>query len=575
MRLPLVCPPAPDEPQLSWLRRLAWENRCSVVALLSHCGIAMPTFSLLALGLSDDDLGRISRATSLPVELLNGLGLRHVVARAGEPVLTPELSAHQRGSTLAASYVSLDGVRRCPQCLIERQGAVSTRWLHRLSTCCITHEMTLASLPRPRAAVPEDALRTTTQPPGTPSPHRTRNTDWNRAAQAVTLDYRDCGLADAIDRILDGKCTQFADHLIPPAAVSRLIWGTVMLLARFVEVDDLELDKPRRAALTAYVARRPETRARRQEPNTRLRREHEALAALAPSAWALALGHSNTFRNDLLDCVAARIRALDRANVRIQSYHRLPAWLKAGLAERMSQTACHRLTRAKFRVSRLAGTGRGIDPAHIPQMLWTSTFETNFAPLLPTLTPHSGRALCSILLLRMGPCASLKSAALALGQRGEPSVGVQRLLKLTDQEPLGPGFSSRLQTLCQHLEATKLEADYASLRAQYEHCVELDATSAVMTVDALRNAGRLETGQEEMLMSRVGRTALASWIWVHATRSRLDKSAFHGTCPPRKTARAVAQIKARLLDPNQDALLQCLEEHHGMSLHAPALPSLE
>lgn len=577
MRLPLVCFPALDEPQLSWLRRLAWENRCSVVSLLDHCGVAVPAFSILALGLPDDDLRQITNATSVPLDALRGLGLREVFLRAGEPLITPELSSHQRGSMLAGSHINLDGRRRCPQCLIERQGAVSTRWLHRLSTCCITHQTLLIDMRTRRTTLPEHPLRVTAQPPGTRGHHRKSNPEWHQGAQPVRLDLRDLGLANTIDQILRGSGTEFAGRNLPPADVSRIIWSTVRLLARFLEPDDLELDQPRRAALRAYISRRPAGRARQREPNTRLRQEHEALAALAPSAWALAIGGDQAFRDELLDRVVARVRAANkRDGARVQSYHGLPEWIRAGIGDRMKRSASHRLVRANLFATRVARMHRSLRPSHIPQMLWLPTFEENFAALFPALTPDSGRTLCSILLLRMGPCTSLEDAARVLGQRGEPSiVAVQRLMKQTDAHPLGTLFSQRLQSLSHHLEQTTLDTDYAALRAEYEHCVRLTPGAAANIISALAAAGCLSDEQQRQLLhSPAGRTALACWIWVHATCSRRDKSPFHGTCPSRSTARAVASITTRLLDPNRDVLLCSLEAHHGMSLHAPALPPL-
>lgn len=577
MRLPLVCTPLPDEPQLSWLRRLAWENRCSVASLLDHCEIELPTFSILALGLPDDHLRLLSQATSLPVDDIRSLGLKEVFARAGEPLITPDLSPHQRGSTLAGAHINLDGRRRCSQCLIDRQGAVSVRWLHRLSTCCISHEVLLIDLRTPRDSTTERPLGVTMQPPGTSGRHRKGNQEWRKRSQPIRLDWRDRGLALAIDRILAGEDQEFADRRIPPADASRMIWATTMLLARFVEPEDLELDASRSEALRTYIARRPATRARPREPHTRLRTEHAALAAIAPSAWALSFGGRQAFQDELLDRVITRVRAKEnRRGARVQSYYsRLPPWLNAGISAGMRRTTCQRLIHADLRQSGTARTSRNVKPSHVPQMLWLATFEQNFAPLMPDLTQTSGRTLCSILLLRMGPCTSLKTAARALGQRGEPSlVTPQAQMKLTDAHPLDAVFSQRICALYRRLDEMELETNYAALRAEYEHCAQLRLRETERLIHALGAAGHLTDQHEHVLMSPRGRAALAAWIWVHATSSRPDKSPLHGTSPTPSTARARARITARILDPNRDVLLRSLEAHHGMPLLAPQTQSL-
>lgn len=389
----------------------------------------------------------------------------------------------------------------------------------------------------------------------------------------VDLDWRDRGLGATIARMLDGQDTRFGDTRVPPAETSRIIWCVALFLARFVETGDLCVDDVRGSALEAFVAGRPTERNRHREPSARLRHDHSALAALAPSAWALAFGDDQEFRNDLLDRVVVRLRAPENRQCRIESYTRLPSWLRSDVGRRVRHTASHRLLRANLPARSLPCSVPDLR-RRIPQMLWPTVFEQSFAPHLGGLSRDSGRTLCSILLLRLGPCTSLKSAALLLGQRGTPAICVAPLMMRTDKQPLTEAFSELLQSLNRQLQTMTLTTDYSALRAHYEHCVALDARDAARILTALSSAGCFTEGAEDKLMSVDGRTALALWIWIHATHSRFDKSPKYGSWTPRRTALAVASISRDVLNPNREQLFDYLEGYHGMPLREPCFQPL-
>ena len=580
MRLPLVCAPRSDEPQLSWLTRLAWENRCSVVDLLEHCAIAVPGRSDLALGLTDRDLDVISQATSLPVDDLAGLGMRHTFARSGELTAVGDAIGVHRGTVFAHSHLRLEAERGCRECLRERRGAVQVRWLHRLSTCCMTHDVLLVDMFSDRARrIRRPPLTSLARPPGAPGNQPTQGLGPLGGPEHVSLDWRDLGLAATIEGILAGQPAEFKGRQITPAETSRFLWCVVLLLARFIGPEDIPLDRPRREALEAFAARRPSTRNQSAEPGTVLRRDYASLAALAPSAWALTLGDDQPFRDDLLNKLIGRINAPQNRCAHVRSYNaRLPDWLRIDIEGR---TTAYRFRFSSRRLERAGVAVHGAQPAHtilpsqIPQMLWPRVYKEAFAPLLPNLTTESGRTLCSILLLRVGPCSNLKSAARLLGQRGAPSVGaLHYLVALTDGSPLRGSLGHRLRTLSAQLATMDLPTDYAALRTKYEHCEVLKVRDASNIVAPLAAAGRLDSNAKNALLSSAGRAALALWIWTHATHSRVDKSARYNTGVDRQTVRLVATITSRHLDPHSDTLLDILEEHLGMPLREPELRPL-
>jgi hypothetical protein len=572
VRLPLVCRLERDEPLLSWLSRIAWDNRCSVAELMDHCDVRFSSCAELALGPSDGALERISRATTVSVDDLRGAGLRRVLVRAGEPDcdLGQGYAWPQYASSLARAHISIFGGWACPSCLVERGGAVAMRWLHRLSACCITHDNLLVNVRDPRFGKGLPLLGRTLQPPGAPPSPRDR---WALAdaSQKITIDWRDRGLARTIDAILEGH-TDFAGRSLPAGEASRTIWCLALLLARFVKCEDLSVDAPRRRALRTFLAGRPATRTRLREPSTHLRRDHAALAAFAPSAWAIAFGADDAFRDDLLDRLAARIRAPENRNTaRIQSYYRhLPTWVRGDISRRVRLTGSQRLARAGLPATRHARAHAALPASRVPQMLWPTVFTEAFAASLPGLTPGSARTLCSILLLRIGPCSNLKDASNLLGQRGRPAVAsVPSLIARTDSQPLQESFSHRLQAVQSQLHALKPETDYAALRLHYERCTALWPDAAGALVGALSDAERIDSQTEATLMTVRGRVALTTWIWVHATHSRVDTSANYGARLGSTNCKAIRGLIRRHLYPNRDELLERLETYHGMPLREP------
>lgn len=584
MRLPLVCAPAPDEPQLSWLSRLAWENRCSVIDLLEHCGIAVPRRSDLALGLADPDLTRISEATSLAVDELRPLGMRHAFARAGETLRVPTLPTAPRGAAFAHAHLGLEGERGCLECLRERRGALDVHCLHRLSNCCVTHNLLLVNTIRPGYRSGERPLSTQGGPlgaPGAPGAPGADTPAWLSATTTLDIDWRDRGLATAIQNILAGRPARLNGQRIAPAATSRFLWCVVLLLARFIEPDDLDLDEPRRNLLIAFTERRPAKRQRTAEPGTLLRREPQTLAALAPTAWALMLSGNEPLRHEMLQKLVRRVNAPEnRATTRLQAYYpRLPDSLRTELIAEMSAYRLRYSGRCMDRAGLILSRTRarqGVAPSHIPQMLWPTMYDTEFASLLPTLTRQSGRTLCSILLLRVGPCTSLKSAARLLGQRGAPSTGgLDRLTKLMANCPESTTIGPRIQALSAQLTAMTLHTDYAALRRRFEHCVLLEPHDAEEIVAAFADTAGLAPRADQILMSTAGRTALALWIWQHATHSRHDRSAKWGTGLNDRAVRDMATVTTRLLDPHRDELLDALEDYLDTPLREPPLHPLQ
>jgi len=404
MRLPLVCSPEHREPQSSWITRVAWENRCTPNALLEHCGLLELHRGETLLGLRPDGVARLSEATTIAPHTIDGLATRRLFENAGDAIDLEGSRQHWAGQ-IARAHVDVSSQRCCPQCLLERQGAMDERWLHRMSYCCPDHRLLLIRLPDLRRGLDIRHGPRRIGPPGTPGSTPAHGNQWPPLSAAIDFDELDEHATKTLQDILDGKSTRRNNQEINPYQTTRYLWATTLMLGRFIDAEDLPLDDTRRAAMTSLASQR----GGRGPAATIVRKHPDRLAALVPSAWLLALGPDEARRDRLLDRVVVRVRDSDPRATKPHTYFpRLPLWLRAEMQQRLAETSQHRL---KMVLRRTARPTRVVAANQLPQMLWPALFDERFADLLPGLPRQAARAFCSVALLRLDHCASIKEGS--------------------------------------------------------------------------------------------------------------------------------------------------------------------
>lgn len=562
MRLPLVCPPEQREPQSSWIARLAWENRCAPTALLHHCIDRELEAGEALLGLRHDGVLKLSHATTIAPEIIDGLATRRLFESAGDEI-DPSAGRQLWATQIAHAHVDISSRRCCPQCLLERRGAMDNRWLHRMSYCCKRHGRVLIHLAELRQHLGVSLGRRRVGPLGAPRSSPAYGSRWPQLCASIDFDELDERATTTLEDILNGRSTTREHEPINAHQTTRYLWTTTLMLGRFMFADDLPLDAARRAAMTSLTG----------GPGGRgvgasiVRKHPDRLAALVPSAWLLALGPAGPRRDRLLKRVVERLRDNDpqEATTRYTYYSRLPPWLRTELEQGLAESSRHRFTMV------LRGAGQSstrVSAKQVPQMLWPALFDDRFADLLPGLSLQAGRVFCSISLLRLDHCESLKEAALALGQRGQPAMNVSNLLHRLLPWEQKLEFAHALRKLADDLEG-ELITDYSALRTRFEHQAHVDPILASRLADALARDTEITSTDRKLLLAPIGRATLSAWIWEHAVQSRFDRSAAHLAGLSIRKARPIYE---RLLEPNRASLLDRLEVILDTPLHEPALP---
>lgn len=562
MRLPLVCPPEEREPQSSWIARLAWENRCAPTALLHHCvGRELEAGEAL-LGLRPDGVLKLSQATTIAPDIIERLATRRLFESAGDKI-APSSNRQLWAAQIARAHVDVCSRRCCPHCLLERRGAMDDRWLHRMSYCCQRHGLVLIHLSELRQHLGVPPGRRRFGPPGAPGSTPAYGPRWPRLCAPIEFGELDGCAMTTLDDILNGRSTTRKGEQISPHQTTRYLWTTTLMLGRFMFVDDLHLDATRRGAMVSLAG----GRGGRGVGASIVRKHPDRLAALVPSAWLLALGPAGPARDRLLQRVVTRLRDSDprEATTPYTYFSRLPPWLRNELEQGLAESSRHRFKM----VLRDAGRSRRLVSAkQVPQMLWPALFDDRFADLLPGLSRQAGRVFCSISLLRLDHCASLKEAALVLGQRGQPAMNMSNLLHRLLPWAQKHEFAHALRKLADDLEG-ELITDYAALRTRFEDQTQVDPTLAARLADALAQDTTISPSDRTLLLAPIGRATLSAWIWEHALQCRFDHSAAHLAGLSIRKARPIYE---RMLEPNRAILLDRLEEILDTPLHEPALP---
>lgn len=561
MKLPLVCVPLPYEPQSSWLARVAWEHRCSVIELLAHCGVSEPQPGELQFGLCPSSLIHVSRATGIPARQIADLASRRLLHNMGEPTVRHAYRP-LHAAQAAKAHLQLRDLRCCPTCLRERAGARHEHWLHRMSYCCLEHREALVPLEVLRQAL---GLRRTRpwSPPGAPGVAARHAAAWPTVTAPLRLDWLDERATFTLTDILEGRPTLRAGQLIGPAQTNTMLWATALMLARFICAEDIPLDNARRQALNALEIERQVS----QRGAHIIRKRPELLAVVVPSAWLLAFGDHTPARQCLIDRLAARVREDKKTNPHVY-YDRLAPWLTVDIATALTRTSNHRLhptltPRVYRSPGRLAAT-------HIPQMLWPTVFQQRFATILPNLSTQPARVLCSIALLRFDHCANIKKAERALGQRGERAVVATHQLQRLEPWEHKLEFTEQITNLRDQLVG-QLHTDYATLRRAFEHRDKAPRKLASSMIDVLDADGRLTATDHRHLLSDHGRAILVAWIWEHAILCRLDSSAAHKHGLKRD---AMQRATFALLHPHHHALIATLEHLLDTPLTEPVITPL-
>jgi len=555
MRLPLVCQPQPHEPQFSWIDRLAWENRCTTDGLLAHCGVFDLRRAEKQLGLRPPSVARLSAATTIAPEAIEELASRRLFENAGDPVDPADES--NLLSNLARAHISFTSPRCCPECLLERDGAMHNHWLHRMSYCCEQHGLLLVTLADVRRE-----LRLLRFRGFAPPTSRTPISGWNRITQEIGVDALDHEATATLKRILDGRSSSRDGHRLTPHETGRILWATALMLGRLMHPQDLLLDARRQQAMANLVARRRTTHRRAENA----RNHPDWLGAIVPSAWLLALGPDGADRDRLIHRLVRRLRDPEHARVtKPQTYYRrLPPWLRQEISSRFTATSSHRF---KPVLRAQAGPARVVRPSQIPQMLWPTLFDDRFAMLLPGLRRDTARIFCSIALLRIDHCSSATEAELALGQRGQPALVTPHVLRQLHPWTHKGQFGRRLRALSDDLEG-ELLTDYANLRAAFEYEPACGKDLAEELARVIHRRGCLSVNDRALILGPTGRSVLAAWIWEHAIHCRFERSAAFNSGLRRAVARPIYE---RLLDPSRSELLDQLERAFDTPLHEPAL----
>lgn len=562
MRLPLVCPPEQREPQSSWIARLAWENRCAPTALLDHfVGRELEAGEAL-LGLRSDGVVKLSQATTIAPDIIEGLATRRLFERAGDEI---DPSSHHAlwAGQIARAHVDVSSRRCCPDCLLERHGAMDDRWLHRMSYCCKRHRLVLIHLSELRQQLGMRLGRRRVGPPGAPDATPAYGSRWPQLCASIDFDELDECAMRTLDDILNGRAATRNGEQISPYQTTRYLWTTTLMLGRFMFVDDLPLDATRRVAMTSLAG----GRGGRGIGASIVRKHPDRLAALVPSAWLLALGPAGPPRDRLLQRVVARLRDSDPREVTTPYtyFSRLPPWFRTELEQGLAESSRHRF---KMVLRGAARSRRLVSAEQVPQMLWPALFDDRFADLLPGLSRQAERVFCSISLLRLDHCGSLKEAALVLGQRGQPAMNVSNLLHRLLPWAQKLEFADALRKLADDLEG-ELITDYAALRTRFEDQPQVDPKLASRLADALAQDAAITSSDRTLLLAPIGRATLSAWIWEHAVQARFDRSAAHLAGLSIRKARPIYE---RLLEPNRTILLDRLEDILDTPLHEPALP---
>jgi len=556
VRLPLGVAPERNEPQSSWLARIAWEHRCSVLELLAHCGVTELQPGELQFGLCPSSLIHVGRATGVPAGQIAGLASRRLLHHMGEPALR-HLHRPTHAAQTGKAHLDLRDLRCCPTCLRERTGARHDHWLHRMSYCCLKHRESLVPLAALRQALGLWKVRPW-GPPGALGVVHDRDARWLPISTPLELDSLDECATRTLQDILEGRPTIREGTQISPADATAMLWATTLMLARFMRADDLQLDNARRRTLRVLETERPAG----QHQAHNIRKRPEFLAAIVPSAWMLALGPKTPTCRRLIDQLAARVREDKTTNAHTY-YDRLPPWLTVEIATALTRTSSHRLlTALSPRVHRSPGR---LAATHIPQMLWPTLFAQRFAALLPGVSTQAARVFCSIALLRFDHCNSLKSAERVLGQRGERAIAVTPLLERLQPWEHKLAFAQQISDLRDQL-AGHLHTDYSKLRRAFEHQHKAPRALAEHLTDVLDLRGHISMSDRTHLLSDHGRAILAAWIWVHAIHCRLDASAAHKQGLKRD---ATQRATFELLRPVHNELIGALEDLLNTPLAEP------